>query len=80
MGSYIVDFVCRSAHLVIEVDGGQHTGQVAYDRLRSAWLRGLGYRVIRFTNREVLTEIRGVEDGIWNALTQQPGRPRSPSP
>ena len=80
MGPYIVDFVCRSARLVIEVDGGHHAAQVLRDRKRSAWLRGLGYRVIRFTDREVLTELGGEEDSIWQALTQERGGRGSPSP
>jgi very-short-patch-repair endonuclease len=54
---------------VIEVDGAQHLEQMPHDRLRSAWLRGRGYEVIRFMDREVLTEIESAEAEIWSALT-----------
>ncbi|MGH6967156.1 MAG: DUF559 domain-containing protein, partial [Phenylobacterium sp.] len=35
-GSYIVDFLCLEAKLVVELDGGQHAEQVAYDARRTA--------------------------------------------
>jgi len=48
MGRYVVDFVCMERRLIVEIDGGQHTEQVAYDQQRDAWLRGEGYTVLRF--------------------------------
>jgi very-short-patch-repair endonuclease len=54
IGAYIVDFVCLEKKLIIELDGGQHTEQVEYDEKRSAWLRELGYRVLRYWNHDVL--------------------------
>jgi len=55
IGEFIVDFYCPKAKLVIELDGMQHyTPQgLAYDEERSAYLEGLGLRVVRFQNREV---------------------------
>ncbi|MFC5419220.1 MAG: hypothetical protein DI537_35500 [Stutzerimonas stutzeri] len=71
LGSYVVDFVCFGAHLVIEVDGDQHGHDVAarYDAERSTWLESQGFRVLRFTNRQVMTDADMVVDTIFAALT-----------
>ena len=53
-GPYIVDFYCAEAKLVVELDGGQHSEQVAYDERRTAFLETQGLRVIRFWNHHVL--------------------------
>jgi very-short-patch-repair endonuclease len=55
IGSFIVDFFCHQAKLVIEVDGGQHRdGQgAAYDAERDAYLTGLGLTVMRFSNQDI---------------------------
>jgi len=66
-GSYIVDFYCAEARLVVELDGGQHADQVAYDARRTAYLETLGLRVLRFWNSEVLTNCDGVCLTILNA-------------
>jgi very-short-patch-repair endonuclease len=58
-GSFILDFLCVEACLV-ELDGGQHADQVAYDARRTSYLEGLGLRVIRFWNSAVLTNRDGV--------------------
>ena len=55
IGSYIVDFYCAPAKLVIEIDGSQHfekTGQ-AKDVERDAYLQGLGLHILRFSNTEI---------------------------
>ena len=56
IGAYIVDFVCVEQKLIIEVDGGQHAEDVAYDDRRTNFLRGEGYQVLRFWNSQVLQE------------------------
>ena len=71
IGPYIVDFVCFEARLVIEVDGGQHQGSEA-DRIREAWLEAQGFRVLRFWNNEVLTEMPAVLERIAEALSPSP--------
>ena len=55
IGSYIVDFYCAEAKLIIEVDGSQHFGEqgLAYDEERSNYLRSLGLTILRFTNGEI---------------------------
>ncbi len=50
---YVVDFVCLSKKLVIEIDGGIHLQQKEKDELRTTDLNHLGYKVIRFSNDEV---------------------------
>ena len=75
---YIVDFACLEARLIIEVDGGQHTGQVAYDARRTARLEALGYRVMRFWNHEVLGERESVFEQIQAALTESPSLQPTP--
>jgi very-short-patch-repair endonuclease len=60
LGNYIVDFICPSALLIVELDGGQHAERIAQDEERSRWLQGQGYRVIRFWNSDVLGNLEGV--------------------
>jgi very-short-patch-repair endonuclease len=64
IGRFIVDFCCISAKLVIEIDGDSHASQRDYDRDRTAWLKDRGYRVIRFTNREVTRQLDAVLETI----------------
>jgi very-short-patch-repair endonuclease len=83
LGRYILDFYCHAARLVVEVDGSHHSGrdQAEYDKERTAWLQGEGLKVIRFTNREVLSEIEGVLQRIRAELPSPwpspPGRGRA---
>jgi very-short-patch-repair endonuclease len=57
VGSFILDFYCPSCKLVIEVDGSIHHQQEGYDETRTEQLESFGYRVLRFTNAEVLNEL-----------------------
>ncbi len=68
VGPYIVDFICTSAHLAIEVDGGQHASATEYDSERARYLEEQGFRVIRFWNNEVLENLDGVLARIQAAL------------
>ena len=68
IGHYIVDFFAPGRKLIIEVDGGQHFEQEEYDRIRTTYLESRGYRVIRFTNRDVNKDIDGVLREILIAL------------
>ena len=72
IGSYIVDFVCLSAKLIVEVDGEQHgfDDGVRRDTRRAGFLKQQGYRIVRFWNREVLTESRMVADTIFATLQE----------
>ena len=57
-GPYIVDFICFRHRLIIEADGPQHEDR-AEDAARDDWLRGQGFRVLRFPNQQI--ENRGHE-------------------
>jgi very-short-patch-repair endonuclease len=70
VASYIVDFYCPCARLVIEVDGGQHYDEslFARDTERDVRLHMLGLTVLRFTNIDVLQRIDGVVMKIEKSL------------
>ncbi len=74
IGPYIADFAARVPMLVVELDGDSHAQQATYDDLRTAYLEEQGYRVLRFTNREVMTNMEGVllalADAIRDPLSQ----------
>lgn len=61
---YYADFVCVSARLIIEVDGGQHDERRAYDAARTRALNAHGYRILRFWNNDVLQNLDGVLQSI----------------
>jgi len=63
---FIVDFYCAAARLIVEVDGEIHAepDQIEYDAAREEWLVRRGYRVIRFTNREVERQLDTVLEAI----------------
>ena len=62
IGRFIVDFYCASAGLVIELDGSQHYEPqgLAYDAERSQFLMSLGLEILRFSNRDIDRNFRGV--------------------
>ena len=62
IGDYIVDFICRSQKLIIELDGGQHNidENIKYDKKRTEFLESLGFKVIRFWNNDIDNNIEGV--------------------
>src|SRR4051812_48770876 len=68
IGRYIVDFVCHTAGLVIEADGGQHDLQSNLEVARTEFLEREGYRVLRFWNNEILSNPEGVHTVISAAL------------
>ena len=72
LGRYIVDFACHHLKLIIELDGGQHAKQNSRDAMRTQFLELEGYRVLRFWNNEVLTNIDGVLELIQNSALATP--------
>ncbi|WP_026870822.1 endonuclease domain-containing protein [Inquilinus limosus] len=68
LGPYIVDFVCLSARLVIEVDGPSHELTFDADARRTRWLEDQGFRVVSFTNDQVMHELAGVVQTIGAVL------------
>lgn len=68
--NYVVDFYCDRAHLVIEIDGGQHyeDRNIELDRKREEFLKNLGLRVMRFSNLDILKNINNVVDKIYKEI------------
>ncbi|RTL55366.1 MAG: endonuclease domain-containing protein [Bradyrhizobiaceae bacterium] len=75
IGAFVVDFASLRAGLVIELDGGQHSDNAA-DLDRTRRIEERGYRVLRFWNHDVLSNIDGVLAAIQSALPPTP----DPSP
>src|SRR3990167_4240561 len=67
IGEYIVDLYCPAARLVVEIDGGQHYygERQESDKTRDNQLTGLGLKVIRFSNLDVLQNIDGILEQIY---------------
>jgi very-short-patch-repair endonuclease len=85
IGGYIVDFECRKARLIVELDGGQHNrvDQTTRDKLRDVRLGEFGYLTLRFWNHEIDSGLDGVLHVIHASLldrTPHPAASRPPSP
>jgi very-short-patch-repair endonuclease len=93
IGSYIVDFVCFSAKLIVELDGPQNLqpDSVEHDQRRDNWLAARGFHLIRFRNQELDENIHAVVDAIERVLAElatragnsplpQPSPPRGGNP
>ncbi len=60
IGSFIADFYCASARLIVEVDGDIHDYQTDYDEVRTQKLEESGHKVIRFRNEAVSRDLENV--------------------
>ena len=62
IGEYIVDFFFRKSMLIVELDGGYHftEEQQKEDAIRQSWLEHMGYKVLRFTNEQILFDTDNV--------------------
>ncbi|WP_368563366.1 endonuclease domain-containing protein [Pseudoxanthomonas sp. UTMC 1351] len=96
IAGYIADFLCPEAKLIIELDGGQHYDQIAYDERRTGVLQANGYHVLRYWNNDALVQTEAVLEDILGALisissdgksqsqsqsqSQSNGTPPQPSP
>jgi 5-methyltetrahydrofolate--homocysteine methyltransferase len=78
VGEYIVDFICLEKRLIIEVDGAIHNdlAQIEHDKHRTEWLESKGFKVIRFTNNQVLSDffntIEKIRKGLNTILVAPP--------
>ena len=74
IGPYVADFLCRSARLIVEVDGATHAtdAEVAHDARRAVFLSAEGYRVLRVNNDEVYSRLDGVLETILAAHREPP--------
>lgn len=70
IGGYILDFYCAEKRLVIELDGEIHNKKenLEYDKIRDKFFKELDYKVLRFKNRQVEEDIKGVIKIIGDSL------------
>lgn len=70
IGNYIVDFYCPKAKLIIEVDGSRHyTNEgIEKDTNRDGYLEKQGFKVLRFSDTEVLKDIEAVVESIYEKI------------
>ncbi len=70
IGPYFVDFVCREAKLVVEVDGATHStdDEIRGDERRASFLRAQGYRITRVGNDDVYRNLDGAMETILAAI------------
>ena len=70
IGEYIVDFFFRKSMLIVELDGEYHftEEQQKEDAIRQDWLKHMGYRIIRFTNEEVLFNTEKMIERVKESL------------
>ena len=70
IGSYIADFYCSKAKLVIELDGSQHLEpkDLVYDSGRTDYFHSLGIQVVRYSNTDIHNNFPGVCQHILNVL------------
>jgi very-short-patch-repair endonuclease len=82
IGAYIVDFVCFTDKLIVELDGPQHLEPeaVEHDKRRTAWLAARGFHIIRFRNQELDENIQLVLDTIGQAIDELEAAHNHPSP
>ena len=69
--SYIVDFMCKSTKLIVELDGSQHAEQQDYDKKRTQYLETKGFKVFRFWNNEIIKNLSGVLEALTLTLSQR---------
>ena len=72
IGSYIADFVAHSCKLIVEIDGESHNFEerIRHDEQRDRWFKSRGYRVLRFSNEDVMKNLEGVTLVIAEAAEQ----------
>jgi len=78
IGLYIADFLCPKQALIVEVDGETHDAE--HDRRRDTALADYGFRVLRVTNCDVMSNLEGVLTVILGALNAASDRWDGPHP
>ncbi|HYH37912.1 MAG TPA: DUF559 domain-containing protein [Azospirillum sp.] len=76
---FVLDFACVEAKIAVEADGGQHCDS-RHDAHRDRVLRGLGLRLLRFWNPDILTNPEGVAETIRTALAEAASPVPLPNP
>ncbi|MFD1253729.1 hypothetical protein DEVEQU_02401 [Devosia equisanguinis] len=82
IGPYVVDFICKSQKLIVEIDGETHYLEAgpAHDQRRTAFLETRRCRVVRFTNHEVMDNPEGVFTMLTEILGPPAPEPKTPPP
>ncbi len=80
VGKFIVDFAANHPKLVIEIDGDTHAGRESYDAQRSRFLEEQGYRVLRFSNSDVMSNMEGVLQQVGLVMDEMTSPFPTPSP
>jgi very-short-patch-repair endonuclease len=82
IGAYVVDFVCFSHKLIVELDGPPHGEDAArrHDTIRTQWLAAQGYRTLRLWNHQMDEDWQLVVDEILKALLETDFAAPPPSP
>jgi len=82
IGNYIADFVCFSAKLIIEIDGESHDFEERQrvDQNRDAFFASEGFRTLRFTNQQVMSNLEGVVEAIRQAVLSEQAATPLPNP
>ena len=70
IGSYIADFAANDPALVVEIDGETHDVDDPRETVRTAYLNERGYRVVRFTNRDVMANMEGILTMLSQVLAE----------
>jgi len=70
IGNYIIDFYCPKANLIVELDGGQHYTDEGKkkDKMRDDYMINQGYRILRFSDKEIFENLTGVIERIYGDL------------
>ena len=63
---YVVDFLCESQKLIVEIDDASHADNKIYDAQRTKILETLGYQLVRFRNDEIYKNMDGVLGTLWH--------------
>ena len=82
VAGFIPDFVCLEKKIIVEIDGGYHNAaeQKKFDDHRTKWLVENGYKIIRFTNEEVIDNLPSVLEEIRKYLSEKDLNEASGSP
>ena len=65
-----MDFACYARRLLIEVDGPSHDASLEQDAAREEWLKGQGFRVLRFRADEVLQGLDEVMEIVLSECSE----------
>ena len=68
LGAYVADFACLAPSLIIEIDGSQHMGQLAYDTQRDEFFTSHGFDVMRFAANLPFSDLQAIVEAIYNRV------------